>query len=158
MDNLSKFDQDVLEKAYKRKIAESGDKCSAGQSSHTQWTLEDIDVAQSALELSDGKTLKFAKLIREKEQRKGAVQSHVAQHLVAKKQLLADYYVCEKVQFQVSSKKDEEIKLKEVETVLCSDVCGLVRHVLVQREMNDETVQKKVGIDSGKGKTFIKCI
>ena len=73
MDNLSKFDQDVLEKAYKRKIAESGDKCSAGQSSHTQWTLEDIDVAQSALELSDGKTLKFAKLIREKEQRKGAI-------------------------------------------------------------------------------------
>ena len=144
------FDQNVLEKALKRKVAESGDIGAAGPSK-SQWTHEDIDAAQKTLGLGDAKTLKLAHLIRTKEQRRDAVESNVAKHLIEKKKLLSDYYVNEKIPYQFG-KKEEDMKIVEVETVYCNDIRGLIRHVCVLREMDYETVQKKVGIDSGKGK------
>ena len=47
VNNLVNFDTKLLEKAYKRKLAESGDSVDPGPStSKTQWSHDDIDAAQ----------------------------------------------------------------------------------------------------------------
>ena len=148
----------MLEKALKRKIAQSGDHETAGPStSKTKWTHEDIDTVQQELGLADGKVLKLANFIRSKEQRRDAVESKLAEHLVEKKQLLSDYFVTESIEYQFKNKNknkdedEEDIITKEVVTTYCSDILGLIRNICVQRDLDDDRVEKKVGIDSGKG-------
>ena len=160
VENLANYDQKDLENALKRKLAQSGDNETAGPStSKPKWTHDDIDVAQGALEISDGKALILAQLIREKEQRRDAVEPNLAKHLVEKKQLLSDYYKTEKLEYQFKEKKEDEDNniitkevTKEVITTYCSDIFGLIRYICVLRDLNDDTVEKKVGIDSGKGR------
>ena len=54
VNNLANFDTKLLEKAYKRKLAESGDSLDPGPStSKTQWSHDDIDAVQQVLLLPD---------------------------------------------------------------------------------------------------------
>ena len=60
VNNLANFDTKLLEKAYKRKLAESGDSVDPGPStSKTQWSHDDIDAAQQVLRLGDKQTLEL---------------------------------------------------------------------------------------------------
>ena len=151
MNNLANFDTKLLEKAYKRKLAESGDSVDPGPStSKTQWSHDDIDAAQQVLRLGDKQTLELAHLIREKENRRDAVESNVGKNLVAKKNLLSDYYEVKNINYQFG-KKSEDIVNKEIPTAFCHDIPGLIRFVSVHRNLNDENLVKKIGVDSGKG-------
>ena len=94
--------------------------------------------------------MELAHLICEKENRRDAVESNVGKNLVAKKNLLSDYYEVKNINYQFG-KKSEDIVNKEIRTAFCHDIPGLIRFVSVHRNLNDENLVKKIGVDSGKG-------
>ena len=150
IDNLAMLDADILKKALKRKSEEAGD-CQAdgdsGASTSKQWSHADIKAIHSNLGLTDKQTKGLAKAIREKEGNRKAVEPHLRDYLVKQKQLLSEYYSAEMITFKFGKDNVE----KEIPTVYCNDLKGLIRRVCVLRNESDEDIYSKIGIDSGKG-------
>ena len=148
---MAKLDADVLRRALKRKSEEEGecDKAAGDSSASTskQWSHADIKAIHSNLGLTDKQTRGLAKAIHEKEGNHKAVEPHLRDYLVKQKQLLSEYYSAEMITFKFGKDNVE----KEIPTVYCHDLKGLIRRVCVLRNESDEDIYSKIGIDSGKG-------
>ena len=148
MSNLSKLPTKVLSKALnlKRKAddkeGEMGD-CpgpSTSKSSKYSYSLDDMNQMGDRLNLSDTQLLLLRAELNDVNGKR-VVEPGLNKHLVEKKQVLSDFYKCEKVTFEGN---------ESTATVFCSDIVGLARFVCDERGLEFEKATKKVGIDGGK--------
>ena len=116
------MDPEILRKAYKRSCGDSGDS-EASTSSKSQWTHEEMDNMQDKLKLTDTQLIGMGTELRKKEGR-AAVEPNLREHLVEKKQILADFFSAELVEYE-KGERDKDIII--VPTIFCSDIMGLIR-------------------------------
>ena len=142
--NLSKLvPTNVLAKALKRKSdegeGETGDSPGPSTSKHS-YSLADMDRMGDRLSLSDNQLLGLRAELNDINGKR-VVAPGLDKHLVQKKQLLSDFYQCQKVTFEGNN---------SAVTVFCSNILGLAQFVCDERGLDYQKVTKKIGIDGGK--------
>ena len=116
----------MLKKALKRRSGESGGAADGdtGNPAPKQWSHKQMDKIQTRLELTDNQVLLLGKEIREKDGPK-SVEPHLRDHLVEKKQMLAEYFTAEPVTYQKGKSGTVTVP-----TFYCKDVVGLIRNAI----------------------------
>ena len=111
-----------------------------------QVTSEDMIGIKKKLGLSCVQTRELAAELRVATQNRKVVESGLKEALVERNHLLEDLFICEDVQLMSSSGEEDEKVL-----VYCSDVDELLRRLVESRELDEETMTVKIGLDGGQG-------
>ena len=120
---------------------------------HRVLTSEDIITIKKKLGLSNLKAKVLAQELRVATRDRGAVESDLATSLVKSNHYLEDLFTMETVQVtgKASGKDGKDVEMEEKVLVYCTDVDELVLRLIVRRELDEESMTVKVGLDGGQG-------